>query len=321
MTTGAPKLTSPICSGGAISSEPMCYLLQEVTSPAAIDAVFPAAEGWSHCISGQYAQKEGLAVAPVCVNAGETAPMPQAAERAQFTAIAIRPGASVTLDAIADVKDLNVGSLDDGQVRPMRWGLDVTLKAGTNSIRALIVHMKSGCFDDRFFPDDYQEDPANKPPVGSSCTTLGRQLFPLRQWIEAREQAGEAWLIAGDFNRRLDAGGGTFQDEMWEALSGYRPRPQGEGAIADTDVRADIELFRLPYKQAASCWIEFSNARPGSLAQADGYFMQPIEFFLFGRTLEPDVAGERQVPWPWPEAHDPERLSDHCPAALALKLG
>ncbi len=36
------------------------YLLQEVTSPAAIDAIFPVAEGWSHCIGGQYAEKEGL---------------------------------------------------------------------------------------------------------------------------------------------------------------------------------------------------------------------------------------------------------------------
>ncbi len=255
------------------------------------------------------------------MKAGQTAPLPQATERAQFTAVAIRPGAPVEIGPVADVKTLNVGSLDGNIVRPVRWGLDVTLISGAARLRVLVVHMKSGCFDDRFFQNDYVEDPAAKPPVGSSCTTLGRQLFPLRKWIEERGAAGEAWIVAGDFNRRLDAGGGTFQDEMWEALSGYRPRPGAGGAIADTDSRADIELFRSPYKEASSCWAEFRNARPGSLAESDAYFMQPIEFFLFGRTLEPGVLGGRQIPWPWPAPQDAERLSDHCPETLRVRLG
>ncbi|WFU07493.1 hypothetical protein QA648_36390 (plasmid) [Rhizobium sp. CB3171] len=38
------------------------YFLQEVTSPAAINEVFPLSDGWSFCISGQYAVDENLPV-------------------------------------------------------------------------------------------------------------------------------------------------------------------------------------------------------------------------------------------------------------------
>jgi hypothetical protein len=298
------------------------YLLQEITSPAAIEAVFPSAEGWRYCISGQYAKDEGLPVSPACTAPGQTPHVPQAAERHQYTAIAIRPNAPVEIVSVADLQSLNVGSLDGGVVRPVRWGLDATLKSGSSQLRLLVVHMKSGCFDDRLTRDDWLEDPAGKAAVGSACTTLGRQLFPLRGWLEAREAAGEAWMVVGDFNRRLDAGAGTFQDEVWTALSGYEPRTDlTTGAIVDKDIRADIALFRSPYKEASVCWREFREPNPTSLESADAYNLLPIEFFVFGeRTKSIVVDNSHQIAWPWPQPVDMQRLSDHCPEAIRIKL-
>ena len=67
------------------------YFLQEVTSPAAIDAVFPVADGWSHCVSGQYAELENLPdPGPVCSDSDSTPALPAASERQQFAGIAVR---------------------------------------------------------------------------------------------------------------------------------------------------------------------------------------------------------------------------------------
>lgn len=49
------------------------FLLQEVTSPAAIDDVFPVADSWQHCISGQYAKDQGNDTGPICTLTGATA--------------------------------------------------------------------------------------------------------------------------------------------------------------------------------------------------------------------------------------------------------
>lgn len=142
-------------------------------------------------------------------------------------------------------------------------------------------------------------------------------MFPLHQWIKARQDAGDAWMVVGDFNRRLDAGAGTFQDEVWQALSGFSPAADGH----DRDSRPDIDLYRAPYKVASLCWADTVNALPDTPAQADDYNMLPIEFFLFGKTARArlDVHSERQIAWVPSVAIDRERLSDHCPSVIDLK--
>lgn len=295
------------------------YFLQEVTSPAAIDAVFPVAEGWVHCISGQYSQSQGLAAGPTCTSGNDAPHRPSGEERMQFTAIAVHSSGAARIVKAEDFEALNVRSMDDGEVRDVRWGLDVTLEIGGKQVRTLVVHMKSGCFDDRIDRAFWLNDPAGTPPKVFACDTLGRQLFPLRKWIEEREAGGDSWLVAGDFNRRLDAGAGPFQDEVWRALSGFTPDRAG----IDQDSRPDIELFRSPYKEASVCWREFLDARPADLAAADNYNLLPIEFFLFGTTADALVVkgNDKQVAWPHPVAADPKRLSDHCPSSIRLATG
>jgi endonuclease/exonuclease/phosphatase family metal-dependent hydrolase len=294
------------------------FLLQEVTSPAAIDAIFPAREGWRHCISGQYAKAEGLPPGPVCTSGTITPQMPASARRAQHTAIAIRPGVPVTLSDVTDIEGLDVKHLDGDETRDLRWGLQARLASSTGSVTLLVVHMKSGCFDDRIDQALWLRDPVEGEVRRSHCDTLGRQLFPLRRWIETQEGQQMPWLIAGDFNRRLDAGAGPFQDEVWRALTGYSPDRTGQ----DRDGRADIAMFRSPYKEPSLCWREFRQPRPTGLDAADDYNMMPIEFFLFGATTVPLVlpGAEGQVTWPSPGPLDRRRLSDHCPSRLRIRM-
>jgi hypothetical protein len=294
------------------------FFLQEVSSPAAIDEVFPIADGWEHCISGQFADDEKLSsTGPICTKAGDVSIKPAGTTRAQYTAVAWRPSAGVSLGGIADVADLNVRS-DDGAagIRNVRWGLDVTLQIGGRSVHALVVHLKSGCFDDFLNFRLFTVDPATTPPERSACNTLARQMYPLHKWVRAHEETDAAWVVVGDFNRRLDVGSGTFQDEVWQALSAYSPGGDG----VDRDLRADTELFRPPYKRPSLCWVDLANPNPPTLAEADNYNMAPIEFFVFGDALRSlVVAGsEQQIVWAPATSADPERLSDHCPSAVKI---
>lgn len=299
------------------------YFLQEVTSPAAIDAVFPSSQGWTHCISGQYAKDNGEDIHPVCTAPGGTAEKPKVDTRTQYTAVAVRKGSPATILSATDVPSLDVPTKTADGVRSVRWGLDVAMAVGQKKLRVLVVHMKSGCFDDYLNSHDYLENPVGKTPSSTSCVVLGRQLFPLRAWIEARQSEAAAWMIVGDFNRRLDAGAGIFQDEVWSALSGYAPRRDAStGKFIDTDGRNDIQLFREPYKEASVCWQEMKQRFPASLADQDEYNLLPIEFFLFGENLKALLNSEtlRQITWPTPQVSDMTRLSDHCPKSLQVSV-
>ena len=125
-------------------------------------------------------------------------------------------------------------------------------------------------------------------------------------------------MVVGDFNRRLDLGGGNSQDEVWQALTAYSPNFSGD----DRDSRPDILIGRSPYKEASTCWLEKRNPSPGTLAQQDSYFFAPIEFFLYGKEAGDLIIAnsEKQVAWPNAATGDNERLSDHCPSALSLTL-
>ncbi len=292
--------------------------LQEVTSPAALDAVFPVAEGWEHCISGQFAEAEGQTIAPVCTKSGMIAIKPTTATRVQYPAVALRPNSELKIISAADYKPLDVTFDDNGTIRRIRWGLDITIQSPAGStLRVLNVHLKSGCFDDFISFRLWNTDPSTGEPASRACDTLGQQMYPLRKWIEARETAGEAWMIVGDFNRRLDAQPGAIPDEVWIALSGYNADKTGH----DRDPRSDIKLFRQPYENMSTCWREFRQPNPSG--NPDTYNILPIEFFIYGtRTATMIVPeSEKQFPWPNPTPADKMRLSDHCPSSLTISMG
>ncbi|MER9353630.1 hypothetical protein NKI61_10045 [Mesorhizobium sp. M0514] len=281
--------------------------------------MFPVAGGWRHCISGQFAAAEGLAASPICTAQGMTAQRPTGATRTQYTAVALRPGSPLKIIATADYPALDVKFLDGTVLRDIRWGLDGTLGTnGAGRLRVLDVHLKSGCFDDFVDHRTWQDDPAKGTPANRACDTLGQQMYPLRKWIEAREASGEAWLVVGDFNRRLDAQPGSKPDEIWTALTGYAPNASG----VDKDARPDILMLRQPYENMSSCWREFRNPNPTTIANSDDYNILPIEFFLYGTKAAAAIKpnSEEQFSWPSPVPIDKQRLSDHCPSSLHIRF-
>ena len=92
----------------------------------------------------------------------------------------------------------------------LRWGTDITLVRDGQELRVLSVHLKSGCWGADQDDDASRED---------TCATLREQMETLSDWIAERREAGEAFVIAGDFNRRLTVPG----DWAWALLREHAP--------------------------------------------------------------------------------------------------
>ncbi len=108
----------------------------------------------------------------------------------------------------------------------LRWGTDITLVRDGQELRLLSVHLKSGCWG-----ADQDDDPSRE----DTCATLREQMETLSDWIAERREAGEAFVIAGDFNRRLTVPG----DWAWALLRENAPALSlsAEGRISRCDER------------------------------------------------------------------------------------
>ena len=108
----------------------------------------------------------------------------------------------------------------------LRWGTDITVTRDGEELRVLSVHLKSGCWSAR------EDGFASRE---SDCQTLRGQMEALEGWISERREEGEAFVIAGDFNRRLAIPG----DWAWALLSEDAPTLSlpTEGRISRCDER------------------------------------------------------------------------------------
>jgi endonuclease/exonuclease/phosphatase family metal-dependent hydrolase len=165
--------------------------------------------------------------------------------------------------------DLAALDLRAGARFSLRRGVDVTVGEGRSALRLLSLHLNAGCRE----PDDR----------GRECESITRQAEIIAGWIAARREAGEAFAIAGDFNRRFDR----------------------DPAILPALERA-APLTRATAGRSNPCW----GGRP---------FIDHI--LLGGRARDwmvPDslrvlVYAERQSEWR-------NRLSDHCPVSVVLDI-
>ena len=87
-----------------------------------------------------------------------------------------------------------------------RWGTGISVRAEGRELRLLSVHLRSGCWGAE------QDRDAKR---ANTCTALRAQMRHLKDWIDARNAEGEAFVILGDFNRRLALPG----DWAWRLLS------------------------------------------------------------------------------------------------------
>lgn len=107
-----------------------------------------------------------------------------------------------------------------------RWGTDISVTAGGRELRLLSVHLRTGCWGARQDGDSRR---------GAVCAALREQVAHLRAWADARLGGGTAFMILGDFNRRLTMPG----DWAWAMLSPKRA-PLGlltAGKVARCDPR------------------------------------------------------------------------------------
>lgn len=170
--------------------------LQEVSSAAAVEAIVP--DGWS---------------------VATTRELPGAPAIAQHVGIAWRQGVRVRDVAL-------VAALADGGVpdRPLRPGLAFTAIVAGKPVRALVVHLKSGCrsrdLDAPLTERDAKLAPERRDAIASDCAMLRYQLPALEAWIDAN--AGRDFAVLGDFNRTL------LREPVAESPT-YRTRLDGSG--------------------------------------------------------------------------------------------
>lgn len=88
-----------------------------------------------------------------------------------------------------ELRDFDRSSIHGGHA--LRPGLDARISDGRTSLRLLIVHLKSGCWD-RLWTE-----------AAHACPILREQVGLIANWVEEREDEGEPYIVLGDFNRRL----------------------------------------------------------------------------------------------------------------------
>ena len=160
---------------------------QEVENEAAARRVFPVSE-WDVEMSGRPPMQRSRA----CWG------NPEARLGHLATGFAIRRG-------VAYRRNEDLKTLGGGQAF-QRWGADITAMAAGRELRLLSVHLKTGCWGRKQDRDDRRR---------KTCATLQAQIKRLKAWTDARRAEGIAFVILGDFNRRL----ALPDDWAWRLLS------------------------------------------------------------------------------------------------------
>lgn len=125
--------------------------------------------------------------------------------------------------------------------------------------------------------------------TGRDCETLMGQSEVLAGWIAARRREGAAFVILGDFNRRF----ATPQDEFLARLTAAAPLTRANEGVSNP------------------CW---SDARGGRPFIEHILLGGPARGWAVQNSLRVMVYAERD-----PALRD--RISDHCPVSIRLRVG
>lgn len=153
----------------------------------------------------------------------------------------------------------------------LRRGADITVETAAGSLRLLSVHLKEGC---------------NRDPLGASdrfaCVDMDRQADILAGWIAARARAGEAFVVLGDFNRRLN---------------------DGEGMLSRLRAAAPLTLVDEGF--TSPCW---------------GYNSPFIDHIVLGGAARAWLVGAslRVLDYRVTDRRLQDAISDHCPVSFRL---
>ncbi len=166
----------------------------------------------------------------------------------------------------------DVVAINPNPTRRLRSGADLTLHLAAGDLRILAVHLKTGCQD---------------KPFGRStrrpCIELREQIAPLQAWIADRQQEGVAFLVLGDFNRRME--------------------PPDQFIVA---LRKAAPLLRATEGRSSPCWGNESfidHILAGGAARG----------WVVPDSLRVLTYREQGSDWQ-------DRLSDHCPVSVRLAV-
>lgn len=182
----------------------------------------------------------------------------------QAVGFAIRKG--VPWRRNADLSALALGNPD------LRWGVDVTVARGA-PLRLLAVHLKSGCNSGR-------------APGDADCPVLFDQLPVLERWTETRAREGQAFVVLGDWNRRLAGRADAFLADLNDG-----DPPASMLSLTSGDRVAGCKARYREYIDFIATGVEATaRVEPGS-----------FEEYAYGGA---------------PEADHP---SDHCPISVRIR--
>jgi endonuclease/exonuclease/phosphatase family metal-dependent hydrolase len=156
----------------------------------------------------------------------------------------------------------------------LRYGARIDVTHHGQTIQLLSVHLKSGCFENRTRSVD--------------CPLLLAQVPVMESWIDEAARGPRAFIVLGDFNRRLNQPG----DRVWADLDDGDP--------------ANADLTALTQEMPVSC--------------RDNAFTEFIDHIV----VDPrglawvDRASFRQVTYRQADKAVWHKLSDHCPVAVEL---
>ena len=185
----------------------------------------------------------------------------------QRVGIAIAPGAGVEVRSVAALPSLAV-------TERSRPGVEAVIAWRGEPVHVLGVHLKSGCFDDPLDAD-------------GSCETLVAQLEALEAWLAARREAGDAVVLLGDLNRRM------------EGEEGFEERLLAAGGPFD----------RLTEGRVSGCWDHMAHVERAPI------YPEYIDHILVSERARQawGAAVFEQVVYPDADPLGWWALSDHCP--------
>lgn len=155
----------------------------------------------------------------------------------------------------------------------LRRGADITVETETGSrLRLLSIHLNAGCREGPIAQSERRE-----------CDSLGRQIPVLAGWIAERRREGAAFMILGDFNRRIER-----NDELLERLSEAAPIDHANAGFSNPCWGGGAFIDHILLGGAARGWAEEASLRVLVYAEHDRRFR--------------------------------DRISDHCPVSLRLRI-
>jgi endonuclease/exonuclease/phosphatase family metal-dependent hydrolase len=239
---------------------------QEVNGPAAARRVFPDAD-WEIVVSNRFDE-----------DAASGRPTDHI-----YTGVAVRRNGSARFIAGQTYEALGIDHTQDGETRAVRRGTEVLVELPNGEpLQVMSIHLKSGCHQGRL-------DGASAP----ACETLARQRAPLEAWSDTLTEENTPFVIAGDWNRRIDLHGPD--DHLWREIDDGQPAP--------------LDLFRFPENLTSPCLSGTPDHRP-----------KPIDFIVTDEQAArwADGTSVRIVDFDASDKPQRAQISDHCPVVLDL---